>query len=366
MAQILDLPVELLQEIAYQTPWVQQLLRAACKQLHRAIDPIFFASRPAVLDARSCKPGGYGGVSYLEALASGTTGWSRYARRLEINNLELQFPGEHLEQAQRFLRPALASLRPSIQAVIWSDWRRYGWSDESDPHGVRDTVVEFIESLPALDEFQFRHGARPPKLSLAHLSGVRTLKLCAKSGALRTQPILQVIAHSRALSCLHLRSRSRGSHWTDVWALLRAEKIQLAELSVTGGGSDALLTYLRSYAGLRHLTLSDSEDTIGSADIFFAHVLPRHAATLETLRCTAGSEGRWSFNARNVNALLGLHKLVILEMSANSSDVYQASTESHKNVVELFINLAVQLPTLRNLCLLAAGSRKYITIQFLF
>ncbi|KAJ6598396.1 hypothetical protein DFH09DRAFT_1356649 [Mycena vulgaris] len=344
---ILDLPIELLQETAYQAPWTQQLFRAACKQLHSAIDPIFFASHSVVLDARSCESRLYGGISYLEALARGTTGWSRYARRLEINNLERGFPDEQLEQVRRFLRPALASLRPSIQAVIWSD-------GSGDPHGVRDAVVEFIESLPTLDEFQLAHGVDPPNLSLSHLSGVRTLKLSAPVSALRTQPILQVIAHSRALSCLHLQSLSSGSTWTDIWALLRAEKIELAELSVTGGGTDALLAYLGSYAGLKHLCLSDSEDTTGSADTF-AHVLPRHAATLETLRCPAGSDGRWSFGVHNANALLGLNDLVTLEMSANSVDVGRLSTETHKNVVELFIDVAAQLPVLRHLSMVATG-----------
>ncbi|KAJ6598389.1 hypothetical protein DFH09DRAFT_1394595 [Mycena vulgaris] len=341
---ILDLPVELLQEIAYQASWAQQPFRAACKQIHHALDPVFFAA--VALDTRSCEPRLYGGISYLEALASGTTGWSRYAKRLEINNHEGWFPDEQLEQLEevrRFLRSALTFLRSTVQAVIWNN-------GNGDPNGFEDAVVEFIDSFTTLDELQL---VDPPNLTLAHLSGVRTLKL---SAPVLTPPILQVIAHSRALSCLHLHSPSPpGSTWTDVWALLRTEKIELAELSVTGGGSDAFLAYLGSYAGLKHLSLSEPENTTGSADIFFAHVLPRHAASLETFRCAPGSEGRWSFGAHNANALLGLRILVTLKMSADSSDVSLASTESHKNVVELFVDVAAQLPALRNLSLVATG-----------
>ncbi|KAJ6598402.1 hypothetical protein DFH09DRAFT_1022709 [Mycena vulgaris] len=341
---ILDLPVELLQEIAYQAPWTQQPLRAICKQLLYALDPVFFASLPVVFDARSCEPELYEGISYLEALASGITGSSRYARRLEINNLERRLLAEQREQVRRFLRPALASLRPSVQAVIWKNGK-------GDPDGFEDAVVEFIDSFTTLDELQL---VDPPNLTLAHLSGVRTLKLNAPVLA---PSILQVIARSRALSCLHLcnlQSPSPGSTWTDVWAVLRAERIELAELSVTADGSDALIAYLASYAGLKHLSLTKPA---GDADAFFARVLPRHAASLETLRCAAAFERRWSFGAHTANTLLGLRKLVTLEMSANSSDVHRLSTESHKNVVELFVDVAAQLPTLRNLSLMGRYRR---------
>jgi hypothetical protein len=86
-----------------------------------ATDLLFFSSEPVVIDARSCTPGLYGGISYLEALVIGATEWSRYAKTLEIRDIDdrrITHPGNLRKQIDLFLLPALESLRYLIRKVM--------------------------------------------------------------------------------------------------------------------------------------------------------------------------------------------------------------------------------------------------------
>jgi hypothetical protein len=84
-----------------------------------AVGPLFFSSESIVIDLRSCTPGLYGGISYLEALVIGATEWSWYATTLEIRDIDggmITDPCK--EQIELFLLPALESLRPRIRKVM--------------------------------------------------------------------------------------------------------------------------------------------------------------------------------------------------------------------------------------------------------
>ncbi|KAJ7897845.1 hypothetical protein B0H13DRAFT_2275831 [Mycena leptocephala] len=358
MPSIRDLPVELLHLIAKEAPCALRTLRAACRHLRMATDPLFFSSEPVVIDLRSCTPGLYGGISYLEALVIGATEWSRYAKTLEIRDIDerrITHPGNLREQIDLFLLPALESLRYLIRKVIWNtrtvDAYNYGTFTAS--------VIQFLNSLAVLNELQleYREGAAQPTPALPYLSDLSTLKITAPKNP--ASPLvglaLGVIARSRSLSCLHLRVVR--SDWSEVWNVLHEQQIHLSELKTTTGGIDSLLKYLASYSGLMHLFLIDpGREQDQKADRFFNHVLPRHAASLQTLSCGAGYEGRWSFGVHNADAIAGLPNLAILEMSVNLADITNPTISMNRNAVELFIETATQLPTLRALSLVPAAS----------
>lgn len=140
---ILSLSVELLQEIGAKVrvvveslPFIELMalaqladlddrkrLRGACRALSFAINPLFFSSVTLDIHNRRLDEN----LSFLEGLASGRTGWSRYARNLKIARLS---PGgefikkEDFEQVrsahvrmERFLRGALESLK-NVRSVM--------------------------------------------------------------------------------------------------------------------------------------------------------------------------------------------------------------------------------------------------------
>ncbi|KAJ6529837.1 hypothetical protein B0H19DRAFT_1193362 [Mycena capillaripes] len=336
----LDLPVELLQEIA---SWVSSWhswnerrwsLRAVCRHLQL---------------------GSHRGISYLEALASGSTGWSRYTRKLHIEGVDQRLlTDSEKDQIPKLLPSALASLG-SIRTVIWREG-----NGVDNPPMFTDIVIKFLDSLRSLDELELLHvGQRV--ISLSHLCDVRRLRIIdplreqTLAGTLLA-PVFQVLQHSRNLSCLYLTNWDSIS--TDLWDTLRREKICLAELYANDGGNNSLLAYLDSYSGLKHLILPrlDHGHRIGDAQVewFFERILPRHATSLETLVCTAELEGPWGFGTCSYGAVLKLHKLLRIQMTVNLADIADPSTEFDKNPVELFIDAASQLPSLRTLSLLCA------------
>jgi hypothetical protein len=83
-----------------------------------------------------------------------------------------------------------------------------------------------------------------------------------------------------------------------------------------------------------HLFLIDpGREQDQKADRFFNHVLPRHAASLQTLSCGAGYEGQWSFGVHNADAIAGLPNLASLEMSVNLADITNLTTSMNRNAV---------------------------------
>ncbi|KAJ7113651.1 hypothetical protein C8R44DRAFT_984773 [Mycena epipterygia] len=347
---ILTLPIELLQEIAAQAPWAPSLLRAVCKLLNDAVAPVFFAATPVVLDSRACQPGFDGQASYLEVLARETSDRTRYARTLEIRDFEARHA--HHELVSRFLPPALEAMRDTLRTVV----RSCRWCDLSGaPSAFRDILIDFLDSLTVLDNFQLHNGdGRAVDVSLTRLSGLRTLKVTPPRSptAPLVRHISRVLIRSRQLSTLHLHG---GAVCAPIYNTLRKEQIWVTDLTVTGGVGDPLLAYLESYTGLQRLTLGypDAESSHTPADAartdrFFRSVLVQHAASLRLLRCASSAAGRWSFGAHNAEAIVKLQALEELEMSVNSADVRD---DAPSNAIELFIDVAAKLPVLRTVSL---------------
>jgi hypothetical protein len=85
----------------------QRSLRAVCRDARQAIEPLFFAEAPIVLDIR--QPRLEESLLHLDALASGKTAWARFGRTLCICYLSpgVTGAGKKLADAEE-LRSAIA------------------------------------------------------------------------------------------------------------------------------------------------------------------------------------------------------------------------------------------------------------------
>ncbi|KAJ6596418.1 hypothetical protein DFH09DRAFT_1305294 [Mycena vulgaris] len=110
-----DLCFDLLQEIALNLPASDiQALRAVSRQLQWAIQPLFLASVPIVLNLDEAKDNG---VEQLEALAAGGSGFSELSRKLVIRSLNTV--GGEAERRNNLLRDGLGSLK-SVRSLHWT------------------------------------------------------------------------------------------------------------------------------------------------------------------------------------------------------------------------------------------------------
>ncbi|KAJ7103899.1 hypothetical protein C8R44DRAFT_887395 [Mycena epipterygia] len=342
---LLDLSTELLQEIGGQVKSSgpeQKSLRQICKSVSIAIEPQFFSS--LVLEKEELRIDM--GRGFLEALATGETGWSRYAQTLHIDSAPNR-KGAGLSRSEAAMKDLLASVLGSltnIQTVVWV-------SLDSDFAWEVNAICDFLNTLPLLNDLQL--GVyRNTELPLLRLSGLRRLKIRTSTG--KDLPFVQhipsIVAQNRNLSSLHLSGASGDAN---IWTMLRARpdlQIHLKDIS-TGSVTPDLLAYLASYSGVEKLRFwgvgRNSQQAGDLADTFFTTVLPRHTKSLLTLSCTTVYESRWSFGAHNVDVLSELQKLRNLKISIN--------TDEPINVVDLLIRTA---DLLHDLQLLEVDSAK--------
>ncbi|KAJ7139211.1 hypothetical protein C8R44DRAFT_867376 [Mycena epipterygia] len=348
---MLRLSVEVLQEIGSQIDIVKadhKNLRSVCKYLALAFDPLFFSS----LVLRTHELQLEEGFSFLETLATGTTGWSRFARTLSIDPDKVT-PGGGASlpniELQDVLSSALGSMK-NIQIVTWI-------IRSECPEWPRGAIASFLNSHPALDELQLDvQGLMDLNFSLDRLSGFRKLRVTSslyKAPPTILRQMSQLISKNHTLSSLHLHC---PADWSEIWTLLRNERIYLKDLA-TNVTCDDLLVYLASYSGIEriHLQFRYSDSDIESdrlANIFFDTVLPRHATSLMQLSCLASYEGRWSFGTHNAEAISRLQRLSRLVMSVKCEDVPEragTASLSGENSVERLLHLAAQLPALHYL-----------------
>jgi hypothetical protein len=200
---------------------------------------------------------------------------------------------------------------------------------ESCPKWEVQTICAFLKGLSALCELEldFQGNLHLPSLNLAHIKKF-TFKNTAWAGVSITpsrnptsfQEIIALITENRLVS-LHLEAEGE---WNQVWSLLRGKTL-LTEVT-TSLVTPELFAYLRSYTGLKKLTLihpdGGSHDKSNLlADMFFETVLPQHATSLVELSCAAAYEGRFSFGTQNVDIISQMFSLTALEMSINTGRV---------------------------------------------
>ncbi|KAJ7103900.1 hypothetical protein C8R44DRAFT_887396 [Mycena epipterygia] len=343
---LLDLSVELLQEIGgHLARPEQKSLRQICKSVSIAVEPQFFSS--LVLEKEELRIDM--GRGFLEALATGETGWSRYSQTLHIKSAtNRRRKGAGLSRSEAAMKDLLASVLGSlsnVQTVVWV-------SLDSDFAWEVNAICDFLNTVPLLNDLRLEV-YRSTELPLPRLSGLRRLNIRTSTG--KDLPFVQhipsIVAQNRNLTSLHLSGASGDA---SIWTMLRARpdlQIHLKDIS-TGSVTPDLLAYLASYSGVEKLTFwglsSNSQQAADDlADTFFTTVLPRHTQSLLALSCTTVYESRWSFGAHNVDAVSELQKLRNLEISIN--------TDEPINAVDLLIRTA---DLLHDLQLLEVDSAK--------
>ncbi|KAF7344165.1 hypothetical protein MVEN_01706700 [Mycena venus] len=316
-------------------------LRQTCRSVGAAIEPLFFSSLVLLKDELRIDMG----RGFLEALATGETGWSRYAQRLHIKSAKKRTgAGVHRSETmmQELLASALGSLS-NIRTVIWGSF--------GDPVWQVNAICDFLNNLPLLDDLQLEvYGTT--EFSLGRLSGLKRLNIRASTyeEPLFIQKIPSIVAQNRSLTSLHLPG---GSGDARVWTMLRGNphlQIHLRDIS-TGNVTSDLLAYLASYSGVEKLSfwgLSQKNQIQADdlADTFFTTVLPRHAKSLLELACPASYECRWSFGTHNVDALSALHNVRNLDVSINPNEPVIAA--------ELLVRTVDLLPHLQRLQIYSA------------
>ncbi|KAJ6528744.1 hypothetical protein DFH09DRAFT_1045450 [Mycena vulgaris] len=346
----LDLCVELLQQIGDQLEMIDhKSLRAVCKDLSFVMEPLFFSS--LALDTTRLRLGS--GRHIMETLATGESGWSRYAKTLQIapgrseGNPVADTGSCAFWKAQDLLASALGSME-KVQTVIWH-------VDVGAPEWERNVISDFLRISPLLNHLHLEMRGSID-LSLTGLSHLRKLEI--KTPYWLETPIVkqvsQVVSQSRSLTSLRLEG---SKEWCEVWNML-GDKTSLRLTEIKAGiVTSELLAYLASYSGIEHLTLQwpDGEDASAQlADMFFQRVLPKHTKSLVELSCAAAYESRWSFGTHNVDVISQLRNLKSLDMSVNSADILLV--ESPLNAGDLLLRTAALLPALHRLTICAADS----------
>ncbi|KAJ7606957.1 hypothetical protein DFH06DRAFT_1486676 [Mycena polygramma] len=330
------LSTELVQEIGMKlTRSDQKYLRAACKDIGLAINPLSFST--LVLRTRNLSLDT--GIDNLTALASGKTGWSRYTRSLSIlpgpwQNQGIDEPPERPDISDDAMMglvvSALTSLK-NVRAVVWSmnggdtEWK---W--------LRDSVLRLIAGATLLEDLELSvdgYNVDPDVTSVPLVDQVP-----------------QIVEHNRGLTSLHLSGRA-ATTWSEIWDILRKKGDRHLK-EINAAYCPELLTYIDSYSGLERLEINHPDP--GNPNTFFHTILPRHAATLVELSCSAGYECAWSFNSHTVDAILQLQRLTHLEVSINKADI----VEGTDNAVVLLLRTAASLPALECLGIRAAGSQR--------
>ncbi|KAJ7491336.1 hypothetical protein B0H11DRAFT_1007056 [Mycena galericulata] len=369
MAILLDLCVELLQEIGNELTMTadRACLRAVCKALARVMNPLFFSS----FFLRSMHLRSKKGIHMLRALATGQTGWSAYAKTLWIRPGVLKLRGlmrgpddseeEQLEGDEENFDLSDTGMQELLSSALRSMMKIRTVSiqilhpDGSDPKWLLKPICDFLTTLPSLDILQIDVYA-DIELSLPRLSGVSVLNIRTAVSPWdnpNVYGVLPIVLQSSTLTGLHL---SGSRTWSEVWATLHTDTnlhIHLQDISVNTVTLD-LLTYLASYSGLETLALErpDGDNTRREkcdnlADVFFNTVLPRHASSLIYLSCPATYECDWSIGTHNIDAISGLHRLQMLEISINSTDLC--------NTVDLLLRTVAELlPAVRDIAMFHA------------
>ncbi|KAJ7186640.1 hypothetical protein C8R46DRAFT_1024669 [Mycena filopes] len=322
---LLNLSVDLFEEIASELARSDHKnLRAVCRDISVAIDPFFFSlitirTRPLHLKE---------GTWLLEALASGQSKWSTYAKTLliEPGNVHLAFNPR--EDAQcKLLASALGSLK-AIRTLSWTV------GSDSAPASV---ISAHLPKFTLLEDFEVElNRSEAANLALPLLSGLRSLKITTNWQPMPNAVLDIVVACAATLTTLHVSDYGDPSA---LWShLIVHPGLQLKSLLVGNTVTPELLTYLASYTGLERLAFMRTDggsrpkaDSL--ADVFFGTVLPRHVGTLVELASLAGYASRWSVGAHNIDAICDLSKLKNLAVSVNGADV--KGVESGRNAVSM-------------------------------
>ncbi|KAJ7173242.1 hypothetical protein C8R46DRAFT_1255212 [Mycena filopes] len=334
---LLALSPELLQEIV---SWLaatdQRNVRLTCKDINAATQPLFFSS--LTLEVGGLRRN----TEILEAIATGKTGWARWAKTLQLVPQADASVGGGDAQSEGVLRALLGSLS-NVCAVMWKT------DAQHDPEWAQDVIPHFLSTLSTLYDLHIEIDIRPER------SSNQTQRYLPAAGS---------PAGTRPMDLGHHPPKSQNTRSAPPDGL---GSRNLCSFGVDGGHrpSDSprgTHTDLASYSGLRRLKLrysggANQGESDRLADVFFESVLPQHVDSLVELSLSPGFEGRWSFGAHNVDILSRLRNLTHLEMTLNAIDVVNVAPED--NAVTYLLRMTTHcLRRLQTLALLPANAER--------
>ncbi|KAJ7697196.1 hypothetical protein B0H17DRAFT_1197595 [Mycena rosella] len=279
----------------------QKCLRAVCKPLRYAIEPLIFGPASIVVDFY--EPRLEVTLSFLETLGRGNTGWARCSRTFDIRNLV-----------------------PDDDAFMTLDSYFAEWKLEvNDQEQMIRIVANFLNTLDGLDDVDLTQDDPAYTdislyTSLDRLSGLRRFGFVSRpvtSHRAIFSWMARIVAKSPRLEYLSLPS-ARG--WPDIIEILERENIRLTGIAFSHAIPE-LFAYLSSYSGLQHFAIT-SPATDPLADVFFDSVLPRHKDCLLTLSCPAYYEGEWCLGPRNLQVVSQLQNLQRIHMCVTADDIH--------------------------------------------
>ncbi|KAJ6529283.1 hypothetical protein B0H19DRAFT_1083039 [Mycena capillaripes] len=357
VASLASLPAELLQEIGGNWECDQKNLRTVCKSLRDAINPLYFSTVTVVLSGQRPDRG----LCRLEAIASGETSWSTYARTLSISANNYYYDNERLEEEDKnpffqrikqSLDPALASLK-HIKTLSWAIHERHGY-----PEWINDIVIDALPSFSDLNDLSLSgdlHAvmSRTGLQVFDQLGNFHKLRLSGtdyvrdKVSAKVSLKIYKAISRSPQLTTLYLSAPS--ADFSAVWNILRTESIHITDFTASTVTHE-MLCYLSSYSGLTRLTVEGAVSEVPSeelalADAFFLSALSKHAETLVHLSCSASIEGKWGLTPSNSDVL------------SRMTSVHMADLGQNGDTVELLLDAIPNLPSLATIIIVPSRLR---------
>ncbi|EDR02835.1 uncharacterized protein LACBIDRAFT_295356 [Laccaria bicolor S238N-H82] len=153
-----------------------------------------------------------------------------------------------------------------------------------------------------------------------------------------------------------------------IWSTLQSEKIYLQEL-VTDDAQPALVEYLTSFSGLRHLRLISTSSHFTPPWVsnqlairYYEQGLENHISFLESLEVRSTYEGKWCFGNHCSNLIKKGTRLTLLELSINSRDIpggeeeirHYAESPTRQNAIWSLLDICATLPVLRSLTIRSA------------
>ncbi|KAJ7921151.1 hypothetical protein B0H13DRAFT_1866977 [Mycena leptocephala] len=359
---------DVLAEIGTHISKTEQIsLRAVCRDARQAIEPLFFAEAPIVLDIR--QPRLEESLLHLDALASGKTSWARFGRTLRICYLSpgATGVGEELTDAEELrsanartahlLPLALQSMR-NVHSVHWK-------IEATDDAVARDAVFAFLKTIEDLQELtiddQTDTGAHYASLEVPATLRKLTIQIVRvdmsrfydmksfpqnlteyRNARSREQDhydaadgwTTRVVAKSARLE--HLVPASRNT-WQRIYIPLKSGAVRLkALLGVTV--TQELVEYLASYSGLEEITATFDRYTEDLAHPFFTN-----------------HDGDWALGPYTLSIITQLPNLQSLELCLLLQDaVYHVA--SVKNLAT-FLDMTPGLPTLNSIFIRGTISR---------
>ncbi|KAJ7483791.1 hypothetical protein B0H11DRAFT_2279789 [Mycena galericulata] len=327
-------------------PADQMALRAVCRDLRSAIEPLFFASTPIIMDLGRILRN----VLETKEVATGVdyAGWSKFGRTLVIRSLSVHVLGGPASQAawvEHHLRHFLKSFR-DLRSVHWT-------LVDSDFTWAQIIVADVLKPVYLGDlHIVNKTSDTIPFSVLAPLSNVRNLCVEGTIDQTFVNWMEKIVKKKHNLEGLRLPSASEG--YAALYKTLQKTETHLKGLSVRRS-EDALISYLASYSGLEELRIDHALDD-DQADLFLTTALQRHKDSLVVLICPGYIEGKWSFGRHNIKLISELRHLITLEMTINSKEM-GFGAESGVDIVRSFLEMSTSMVALRNIAILAAISR---------